>query len=125
MKPLKTISDSELEVMKVLWEQSPLSANAIIDRLEESDWSGATIRTLIGRLVKKGALACDKARREHLYAPQVSEADYVRRARLSFIGRMYDGAVHPMIAQIIEDEELTSQEIDELQRLLDEKRKRQ
>ena len=125
MKPLKTISDSELEVMKVLWERSPRSANAIIDRLERSDWSGATIRTLIGRLVKKGALRCDKSRREHSYEPKVSEADYARRARRSFIRRVYDGAVHSMIAQIIEDEELTHREIDELQRLLDRKRKGQ
>jgi BlaI family penicillinase repressor len=121
--PFRTISDAELEVMKVLWAERGVSANAIIDRLAHTSWSPATIRTLIGRLVKKTVLTYDKSGREYLYTPQVSESDYVRHARRSLLGRMYEGAVQPMIAQMIEEEELTQEEIVELQRLLEEKRR--
>ena len=54
------ISDAELEVMKVLWKKSPLSANQIIDFVQkENDWNGKTIRTLIDRLCLKEQIAAD------------------------------------------------------------------
>ena len=123
MKRLPPISDAELEVMKVLWERSPASANEVVDQLEHTGWSAATIRTLLGRLVKKKAVAFKKSGREYRYTPKVAADDYLRHARRSFLRRVYDGAVQPMIAQLIEEEDLTQAEIDELQRLLEQKRR--
>lgn len=109
--------------MKVLWDDAPLSANDVVERLDHTGWSAATVRTLIGRLVKKNAVAFKKSGREYFYTPKVASDDYLRHARRSFLRRMYDGAVQPMIAQMIEEEELTQAEIAELQRLLDQKRR--
>ncbi len=124
MSNVKKISDAEWEVMKVLWECSPQSANEIVAALAERPWSPATIRTLIGRLTKKGVLQFEKAGREYRYSPRVDKTECIRQARKSFIRRVYDGSAHPMLAQVIEEEPLSMRELDELHRLLDEKRKK-
>lgn len=123
--PTPSISDAEWLVMQVFWEKSPRSANEIVEALAGQEWSPATVRTLIGRLVKKGALEFEKAGREYLYSARVGEAECQRVKRRSFIRRVYGGAVQPMVAHLIEDEDLTPEELDELRRLLDEKRRKQ
>jgi BlaI family transcriptional regulator, penicillinase repressor len=68
------ISDAEWQVMKVLWQESPLTASIVIERLKSnSNWSPKTIQTLIARLVKKGALAVNKESSLNQYYPLVLE----------------------------------------------------
>ncbi len=117
------ISEAEWEVMKVLWDQSPLTANEVVESLSAQKWTAATIRTLIGRLAQKGAVRAKKSGREHLYEPSVSREEAVRQERRSFLRRVYDGAVQPMLAGLIEDENLSAEELEDIRRLLDEKRK--
>lgn len=117
------ISDSEWEVMKVLWDQSPLSANDIAAGLNETKWSLPTIRTLIGRLVQKKALRFEKAGREYLYSPCFSRDECTRHERRSFLRRVYDGALNPLLAGLLDDEDLSQEEIESLYRMLDKKRK--
>lgn len=119
------ISEAEWEVMKALWEQSPRTANEVVEALSGQKWSAATIRTLIGRLTQKGAVRFGKSGREYLYEPLISREDAVRRERGSFLRRVYDGAVQPMVAGFLEDEKLSAEDLEALRRLLDEKRKGQ
>ena len=102
---------------------SVLTAHAIIAALDDQDWSPATIRTLIGRLVKKGALRFDKSGREYLYSAIVGEEECIRTKRRSFVRRVYGGAVQPMVAHLLEDEELSPEELDALHELLEKKRR--
>lgn len=117
------ISEAEWEVMKVLWEQSPRTANEVVETLKEQKWTAATIRTLIGRLTQKGVVRFQKSGREYLYEPLISRADAVKRERRSFLRRVYDGAVQPMVAGLLEDENLSSEDLEALRRLLNEKGK--
>jgi BlaI family penicillinase repressor len=117
------ISEAEWEVMKVLWERSPRTANQIVNALRAHKWTAATIRTLIGRLVGKGALRYEKLGREHVYSPAVTRDSIVQQERHSFIRRVYDGAVQPMVAALLEEEDLSPEDLEALHRLLDEKRK--
>ncbi|HUW59986.1 MAG TPA: BlaI/MecI/CopY family transcriptional regulator [Candidatus Bathyarchaeia archaeon] len=117
------ISEAEWEVMKVLWEQSPRTANEVVEALKGQNWSAATIRTLIGRLTRKGAVGFRKSGREYLYEPSISREDAARRERGSFLRRVYDGAVQPMVAGLLEDENLSAEDLESLRRLLDEKRR--
>jgi len=122
MSTFPRISDAEWHVMQVLWAEAPLSASAIVDALESTTtWNHHTIKTLINRLVAKKALEFHKEGRRHLYYPRVQEADCKREENKSFLRRVYGGAVKPMLAAFIEEEDLSPQDIAELKRILNDK----
>ncbi len=122
MKRLPRISESEWQVMKVLWARSPATANEVIEALAKTcDWSDKTIRTLLTRLVGKKALGYKPSGRSYLYYPLVEERQCVKAESRSFLQRVYGGALMPMLAAFLEDEPLTPEEIANLKRLLDEK----
>jgi len=124
MKGLPRISESEWQVMRVLWSCDCATANEVVDLLAGSTaWKPKTIKTLINRLVKKGALGFEKQGRAYLYHPLVDEADCVRAESRSFLSRVYGGALLPMLAHFIEEENLSPAEIEELRRILAERGK--
>ncbi len=123
MKKLPKISESEWLVMKVLWASAPLTGNEVVEALAESTaWSPKTIKTLLNRLVKKKALGFEKQGRSYSYSPLVGEEDCARAETRSFLNRVHGGALRPMIANFLEEERLTAKEIEELKRMLDEKK---
>jgi len=117
------ISDAEWEVMQVLWAgEGPMTAQDVIDRLAEAkDWSPRTVKTLLNRLLKKGAIRHEARGKMYAYSPAVSEEACVREERRSFLQRIYGGALTPMIAHFLKEERLSREEIEELKRILDEK----
>ncbi|MBN1256354.1 MAG: BlaI/MecI/CopY family transcriptional regulator [Planctomycetes bacterium] len=122
MKNIPRISEAEWQVMKVLWRQSPMTANAIAEALSATaSWKPKTIKTLIARLVKKEAVGFEKQGREYNYSPLVKEADCVEVESRSFLSRIFDGATQPMLASFLEKEELSAAEIQELRKILDKK----
>ncbi|MBI5093368.1 MAG: BlaI/MecI/CopY family transcriptional regulator [Candidatus Hydrogenedentes bacterium] len=124
MKPLPRISDAEWEVMKVLWEKSPATANDVVERLRDAtSWNPRTIKTLLNRLVGKKALGFEEDGRMYRYYPLVSEAECARAESRSFLNRVYGGALTPLIANFLQEKELSPEEIEELRRLLDQKGK--
>ena len=87
------VSDAEWQVMKVLWQKSPISANQIIEKLAaNTSWKPKTIRTLISRLTTKHAAGFDKTGRQYMYYPLLSEEDCVRHETRSFMSRIRTGA---------------------------------
>lgn len=116
---LPRISESEWVVMKELWNRHPLTAGEVVAALEgRSTWGPATIKTLLNRLVGKGALGFEKRSREYLYRPLVTEEACVRAESSSFLNRVFGGALTPMLAAFIEREELSKEDLDNLKRLL-------
>jgi len=108
--------------MDVLWERSPLAANDIVAQLaRDSDWEPATIKTMLNRLVKKGALRFKAEGKRYLYAPAVTRDACVRTEGRSFLDRVFGGAAGPLIAHFVEDAKLSKDEIAQLRRLLDRK----
>lgn len=125
MKKGTQISDTEWTVMKVIWKYSPITANEVIEGLEEStDWSDRTIRTLLNRLVKKKVISYKKDGRRYLYYPIVTENECIKKENKSFLNRVYSGAVTLMFAKFLEEESLSDKEIEELKEILDKKKKR-
>jgi len=120
MTKMPRISDAEWEVMKTLWNHSPATANEVVEALAPvAAWKPKTIMTLINRLVKKGAVGFDKKGRAYHYYPLVKEAECVRDETRSFLRRVYGGALSPMLANFIEEAELSPEEIAELKAILD------
>jgi BlaI family penicillinase repressor len=121
---LPQISDAEWAVMKVVWNQSPLTTNQVVQALEnKTDWKPKTIHTLLSRLVRKGALAFEKKGREYLFRPLVEARECVHAASRSFLSRVFDGEVAPFLACFLERQKLSREEIAELRRILDGKQK--
>jgi len=122
MKIIPKISETEWEVMKVLWTESPLAADEIITRLAaHDDWHPKTAKTLLNRLVKKKALGFEKEGRAYLYHPLVREVDCVKAASASFLDRVFGGSLTPMLAHFVEHKKMSAAEIRELKRLLERK----
>jgi BlaI family penicillinase repressor len=124
MRKMPRIAESEWKVMQVLWEHGPQTANDVVNALSgEVKWKSRTIKTLISRLVKKGAVKFREEGNKYRYFPAVNESECVRSATKSFVRRVYQGAMKPALAAFLEDADLSPQEIDELQEILDKKRK--
>ena len=122
MAKVPRISEAEWQVMDVLWTRSPLAANEIVDALSaRCDWEPATIKTMLNRLVKKGALKFKAEGKRYLYTPAVSRDACVRTEGRSFVDRVFGGAAGAMIAHFVEDAKLSKDEIEQLRRLLDRK----
>lgn len=123
MKRLPKISETEWEIMKVIWAKAPLSSHEIIEVLmaQDSSWHPKTVRTLINRLVKKKALGIEMEGRAYVYRPLVKESDCVKAASQSFLERVFGGALKPMMAHYVEHQKLSTEEIRELKRLIEEK----
>lgn len=123
MKQIPRISETEWQVMKVLWANAPAAANQVIESLADSTtWKPKTVKTLLSRLVKKKAVGFKKDNRTYHYYPLLTEDECVRAESRSFLKRVYSGALNVMIASFLEEENLSKEDIDELQRILDERK---
>ncbi len=124
MNNIPQISDTEWQVMKVIWTNSPITANQVIGELEGSTkWKPKTIKTLLGRLVKKNALGFYKEGREYYYYSLVSEKECIHAENKSFLKKVYGGAFNVMLASFLEEEKLTAAEINELKKIIEKKLK--
>ena len=112
------ISDSELEVMRVLWHAGDaLPVTEIRETLQKSrGWEATTVKTLISRLVTKGVLRQEK-RGVFYYSPLVSEAEYNDWATHDLISRVYHGSARDLVAALVRSDGLTQDDIDELRDL--------
>ena len=112
------ISDSELEVMKLLWQAGDaLPVTEIRETLQRTrGWEATTVKTLVSRLVSKGALSQEK-RNVYYYTPLISERDYNDWATHSLIRRLYNGSARELVAALVHSEGLTQQDIAELRDL--------
>jgi BlaI family penicillinase repressor len=114
------ISEAEWEVMKVLWENSPRTANEVVKKLTATThWKRETIRTLINRLVGKKVLKFEKKGRQYHYSPRLSEAECIRAETASFVSRFGAGSIEPMLAAFVEEKELSAEKIARLRQILD------
>ncbi|MBT2764882.1 BlaI/MecI/CopY family transcriptional regulator [Paenibacillus sp. ISL-20] len=122
MQYIPRISEAEWEVMKVFWQNSPATANDVIEALsDDRNWKPATIKTLINRLLKKKAIQFHKEGKTYLYSPIVTEEECIKAEGESFLKRLYGGALKPMFVHFLKEEQLTVEEIKELKKILDEK----
>lgn len=113
------ISDAEWIVMKSLWASSPQTAGDLAEALApETGWKPTTVKTLLNRLTSKKAVGYSVIGKAYLYTPLVSEAECIRAESRSFLSRVFDGTITPMVAHFVEDRQLSSEEIAELRALL-------
>ncbi|HLJ74400.1 MAG TPA: BlaI/MecI/CopY family transcriptional regulator, partial [Thermoanaerobaculia bacterium] len=114
------ISGAEWEVMTVLWKSSPRSASDVIEELQ---WHPKTVKTLLARLVRKGALRYREEGNRYLYRPTFARERYVEAESRSFIARVFGGSAAPALVHFVETLDLTDDDVEELRAILDRKQK--
>jgi BlaI family penicillinase repressor len=119
MKP-PIISDAEWNVMKALWDGGPASAGELVDRVQSAGhrWHSRTVKTMLSRLVRKGAVEAQPDGKRFVYRAMVSREVCVRHESKSFLARVFDGATAPALVHFLEQTRLPPEEIERLRKLL-------
>ena len=121
-KSSPTISDAEWRILETLWTDHPATAEDVVARLgSDSDWHPRTIKTLLHRLVRKGALEFTRDGKRYLYSPAVTREACIRAASRSFLDRVFGGAAAPAIVHMVEESRLTREDISRLKAILEAK----
>jgi BlaI family penicillinase repressor len=121
MKAEPRISAAEWEVMKVVWKRNSCSAQQVVDDLSVSSaWSPATVKTLLNRLLRKGVPEFKKNGKSYLYSPVWTEEQCRELEAESFLDRVFDGALSPMLAHFVRSRRLRKEDLQELERILKE-----
>lgn len=122
MKNLPKISDSEWEVMKIIWSKEEVTANEIIDNLKgKQEWKNTTIKSLINRLLNKEAIGFRKNGKEYFYYPLISEEECIKEESQSFLKKVFNGSLNEMVLNLVKSEKLTQEDINELRDILNNK----
>ena len=121
----KRLSDAEWYVMEVLWSAGrPIAAIDIADRVpDERDWSLATVKSLLSRLLAKRAIEPKKDGRRFLYSPAIERELYIADESRRFVGRLFGGKLSPLFARLAEEEALDDEDIAQIEVMLRELRK--
>ncbi len=119
--PHVSISDAEWQVMNVVWDGQPLTAQEVIGKLAgQADWAPATVKTMLHRLVKKNVLNYEPQGNRYVYRARARRTDCVRQASRSFLERVFGGESAPLLAHFLRSSKLSPDEIAQLRQILDE-----
>ena len=109
------ISDAELEVMKVIWnEKRPVTSLDICEAFETKGWKKTTIGTFLTRLVEKGALSAEKQGKLYYYTPVISQKDYRKSQTKNLISSLYGGSIKDFAVSLFEEQSISDEELKEL-----------
>jgi BlaI family transcriptional regulator, penicillinase repressor len=113
------ISEAEAQVMEVLWASSPLSTEDIAAELQgRQGWQLATIKTLLNRLLNKGAISAQKDGRRYLYSPLLQRSAWVDEQASSLLDRLFGGSLAPLVAQFTSQRRLKPADLAAIKKLL-------
>jgi len=121
MEDLPSISEAESAVMEVLWRTSPISTEDVVAVLKNrQDWQEPTIKTLLNRLLKKGAISAQRDGRRYLYSPVLQRDQWLASESKGLLDRLFGGRVAPLVAHFSKQRKLTKKDLAELKRLIEE-----
>ena len=109
------ISEAELEVMQVIWEKKKATSFDIIEKLKQKKWSDNTVRTLIKRLYKKGAIdIVKKEGKTFTYAPKIKETEYQKKEGKRFLETIFRGSIDDLVLNFVKEEKLSKERLEKL-----------
>lgn len=114
------ITSAESQIMDLLWRDGPLTADEIVARAAgPQGWGEATVKTLVNRLLKKKAIASERAEGRHRYRALVERADYVQTESQGLLDRLFEGSLTPLVAHFAQHRKLKPDEVKRLRKLLE------
>jgi BlaI family penicillinase repressor len=116
-----SISEAESVVMQVIWRTSPIATEDVIAALaHKAEWQEPTVKTLLNRLLKKGAISAQKDGRRYLYSPVLKRELWLAAESKGFLDRLFDGRVAPLVSHFSQHKKLSKKDIADLRRLIKE-----
>ncbi|NDO47822.1 BlaI/MecI/CopY family transcriptional regulator [Clostridium sp. MD294] len=113
------ISDAEMEIMKIIWNNNnPLTSKQIIELIPNNQWKTTTVLTLLSRLVDKGFLKAERKGRNHLYSYILSYKEYSKLCSKKLINKFYQGSFKNFFAALYADNEISQEDLYELREML-------
>jgi BlaI family penicillinase repressor len=114
------ISESEWEIMKILWNNKNITLKQITNSLKHTHWSYTTIRTLVNRLLEKGIIDADKTSASAFkYFPIALESECKQFEMKNFLSRVFNGSASMMITALVKDGNLSKKEIENLKSIIE------
>ena len=111
------ITDAELEIMQILWENKECSLNEIIEGLKQEDKNKNTVKTLLRRLILKGSVKSKKTNlRGAVYVSKVSKDKFLQSQNENFVKKLYNGSTDKLLLNFVENKKVSKEE---LQKLID------
>ncbi len=116
-----TISETELAVLKVLWEIGTATVRDLLQPLSQQgrNWAYTTLQTLLNRLQAKGYVSCDKTGPAHIYRSAVSRDELLQQRLHTLADELCEGTASPLVLALVEGGRFTSEEIEQFRKLLD------
>jgi predicted transcriptional regulator len=119
MSRTPTVSEAESVVLEALWVNSPMATEDVVAALKsQRDWQEPTIKTLLSRLLKKGAISAKRDGRRYLYSPVLRREDWLLRESEGLLARLFGGRIAPLVAHFSKQKKLTRKDLAELKRLI-------
>ena len=119
------LNDSEWAIIQVVWDNEPCAAPTVQEELEDlKHWTYSTVKTMMRRMVAKGFLTTHRIRNLILYSSAIKRKDAQRGEMMRAVGRAFDGAFAPMMQFLLDDNELSAEQLRELEALIKKKRVR-
>ncbi|MDB5441413.1 MAG: penicillinase repressor family protein [Caulobacteraceae bacterium] len=114
------VTTAESVVMDALWRNAPQSADDIIAQIgDRQSWSAGTVRTLLARLLGKGAITAVLDGHRYSYSPAIGRDDYLTGESNSLINRLFDGRAAPFVMHLVKDESISEADLAEIKRLIE------
>lgn len=116
----QTITGSEYEIMKILWENGgKMTVAQVTAKLSDNDWTASTVSTFLQRLLKKGVVLCEKKGKTNLYFPGISQDKYDFEETENFIAKIYKGSAKSLVAALFESKKLSKDDVSELKKMFE------
>ena len=116
------ISESEMEIMAVLWNaKEPITSVEIGEAVERHGWKKTTISTFLTRLVEKGAISAEKKGKLYYYTPLIPVEEYRKSKTDTLINNFYHGSVKEFAVALFENQKLSEEDIAELRAIFEDK----
>lgn len=114
--PIERLPDSELNVMKVIWNsQEPIGIGKILEILaKEKDWTRSTVQVLLSRLEERGFISSHRKGRLKYYLPLIAEDVYCAKETKTFLEHFYNNSYKKLIASLVQDNPLSEEDIDDI-----------
>lgn len=120
------ISEAESRVMDLLWRNAPQGSEELVAALQpETGWHENTVRTLLNRLIRKGAVRAEREGRRYLYSPVLTREQWQAHESRSLLDRVFGGKVAPLLVHFSRNEKLSAKDVAELRKLVDQLEKKE
>ncbi len=115
------ITDAELEIMKLLWENEELTLNKIVENLsKEEKKNKSTIKTLLYRLIEKGSVkSITNNKKENTYKAIIKKENYLEKENESFLQKLYNGSTNKLLLNFVEEKKISKKDLQDLLDLIE------